>query len=483
MTEAITGRSVRIRRGRVAAMTNFLALMASAVILVFMPHDDRVIAAPMFALAAVSLLYFTILWTRDGEVPLFEVGTLLVLSTGVYGILALVGFLQMHGAWDPFSDFRLQAYPFNPSELGRFGWRCVIYLTTFVIIYLAVRRDAAVGRVRMLMPSGATVAAIASLLTALLLFKFFLHIEYGFDAVSYEHLDELAATARRVPYLVQQVGHNLISALLIVQQAVLILLMLLWRHRLSRLVVVVWLVADAAATVAHLGSRTSTMLLILSAALIYHRLVKPISFPTIAIGGALLLAGFVLFGYVRSTVIGEAGAGGALTTMNEFQAIFANAFDLYKRKELGTLPPVPWQIYASDLYMPIPSQLLPFPKLEPGTWYADMLGMSDTGIGLMFGVMAQAVLGLDWLELILRGAALGLLFAFMHRWYVRRAAQLWPTLFYLFLAIWTYYTFRATTFRFAYFVIYQFLPVMAAVKLFELPLKRVLARTTIARSG
>ena len=482
MTEAITGRRVRIRRGRVAAMANFLAVMAGTVILIFMSHDDRAIAAPMFALAAVSLVYVTILWTRDGEAPLFEVGTLLVLSTAVYGILSLVGFLQMHGAWDSFSDFRLQAYPFNASELGRFGWRCVIYLTTFVIVYLAVRRDAAVGRLRILMPSGATVAAIVSLLTALLLFKFFLRVTYGFDTGSYEHLDELVSTVQRVPYLLQQVGHNLISALLLVQQAVLILLMILWRHRLSRLIVVIWLLTDAAGTVAHLGSRTMTMTLILSAALVYHRLVKPISFPAVALGGALLLAGFVLFGYVRIAVTGEASGSGALTTMNEFQAIFANAFDLYKRKELGTLPPVPWQIYASDLYMPIPSQLLPFPKLEPGTWYADMLGMGETGIGVMFGVMAQAAIGWDWLELVLRGAVLGLLFALLHRWYVRHAAQFWPTLFYLFLTVWTYYTFRATTFRFVYFVIYQFLPVMVAVKLFELPLKRVLARS-VARSG
>ena len=117
-----------------------------------------------------------------------------------------------------------------------------------------------------------------------------------------------------------------------------------------------------------------------------------------------------------------------------------------------------------------------------------MLGMGETGIGVMFGVMAQAAIGWGWIELILRGAVLGLLFALLHRWYVRQAAQFWPTLFYLFLAVWTYYTFRATTFRFVYFVIYQFLPVMVAVKLFELPLKRVLARTlrpeaAVARSG
>jgi hypothetical protein len=79
----------------------------------------------------------------------------------------------------------------------------------------------------------------------------------------------------------------------------------------------------------------------------------------------------------------------------------------------------------------------------------------------MFGVVAQAVIGWGFPELILRGAVLGLVFAAIHRWYVRRSTSLWVTASYLFLCVWSYYTVRATTFHIAYFVVYRLVPAIA----------------------
>ncbi|HEV2718821.1 MAG TPA: hypothetical protein VG323_02290 [Thermoanaerobaculia bacterium] len=476
MIETSTACFARVRRRRAAVGVNALAVTAAAMALLFMRPEDRLIAAPMFSLAVAGLFYMTALWVRDGEVPLFEAGTLLVLSTVVYVVLALAGFLEMHGSWDVLSDSRLQSYPFDPAEIGAIGWRCAAYLAAFIVVYLLVRGGAAVKRTPMSVPSGATFAAVLVLLMVLWFCKIALRIAYGIGTVSYDNLDQLAASLQQVPYVVQQVGHNVISALLIVQQAILVFLMLLWRHRLSRAAVVVWLVADAAATAAHLGARTPAVLLILSAGLIYHRVVRPLPFSAVLAGGALLLAGFLAVGQVRSLGASAGSGHGLLTSTNEFQALFTNAFDLYKRREMGLLPLVPWQIHVSDFYMAIPSQLLPFTKLEPSTWYAGVIGLGDTGVGLMFGVLAQAAVGWDWIELVLRGVALGVVFALLHRWYVRHAAQLWPTLFYLFVTVWAYYTYRATSFWFVYLIVYQFLPAMVAAKLIELSLQRVLVR-------
>jgi hypothetical protein len=132
---------------------------------------------------------------------------------------------------------------------------------------------------------------------------------------------------------------------------------------------------------------------------------------------------------------------------------------------------VPWQIYVSDLYLIIPSQLLPFEKWDPAEWYLDVIGARGTGVGFMFGVMAQAVLGLDWAELVARGALLGHVSALLHRWYVRRARRFWPTLLYLFVGIWAYYTVRATSFYLVHFVVYQFGSVMAGVALLSAALR------------
>jgi hypothetical protein len=60
----------------------------------------------------------------------------------------------------------------------------------------------------------------------------------------------------------------------------------------------------------------------------------------------------------------------------------------------------------------------------------------------------------------------------LHRWYVRHALHFWPTLLYLFVSIWTYYSVRASSFYFLYFLLYHFLPVMLAAKFLERLLSR-----------
>src|SRR5262249_15382172 len=128
-----------------------------------------------------------------------------------------------------------------------------------------------------------------------------------------------------------------------------------------------------------------------------------------------------------------------LTINNEFQALFGTAYDLYRRKNEGSLGPVPWQIYFSELYMVIPGQLLPFEKWDAAEWYLEVIGLRNLNVGYMFGVMSQVVIGLDWVELAVRGVLLGWIFAWMHRWYVRHASEFWAALFYLFLCVWSYY--------------------------------------------
>jgi hypothetical protein len=81
----------------------------------------------------------------------------------------------------------------------------------------------------------------------------------------------------------------------------------------------------------------------------------------------------------------------------------------------------------------------------------------------MFGVIAQAIVGFGLLELVLRGALVGLLFAWAQRWYTRRAARFLPTLVYVWLCVWSYYTFRASTFYLLSPIIYRLLPVVVLI--------------------
>lgn len=455
--------------------THVLVVCAMAIAILVVRPENRPLVVPMLALGELTLLYVTVLWCRDGELPVFESGTMHVLATGAYGIIALLGFVRMQGAWDPQADARLQAYLFNAAELGSFGWRYVVYLASFAVVYLVVRGRASATGVDFAPVPRTTVTVIVVLLVVLYLARLVLLAVYGPSADLQSDPEATASvTARPMPYPLRQLAHNLVSALLVVKQAMLTLIVARWRCPAARLVVLAWLALAAVATAAHLGSRTNSVLLLLSFGMLYHRLVRPLSALALSAAGAALLTGFLLHGAVRHSRGLEpfereyhpvAGA-------NEFQAIFTNGFDLQKRRDGGVLPAVPWQIHAVDLYLTVPSQLLPFEKFEPSAWYAGAIGVADSGIGLMFGVIAQSVVGYGWIELVLRGAALATVMALLHRWYVRRASQLWPTLLYLFVATWSYFSFRATTLWPVYFVVYQFVPVLLFAKLLELALGR-----------
>lgn len=270
-----------------------------------------------------------------------------------------------------------------------------------------------------------------------------------------------------LPYMLQQLSHNLQGTVLILKQAVLVLALQHWHKARWRYGVLAWLGAEVVVSVLRMGARTEMALLVLSAVLLYHRLVRPLTLVgTVGLVG-ILLGGVLLIGVARGFAGGiwEPGEMNVpfLAVTNEFQAVFATGYDLYMRKNMGSLENVPWQLYVSDLYMLIPSQLLPFYKWDPSQWYLDVIGFREPVGGFMFGVISQAIIGFDWLELLLRGCLLGGIAASIHRWYARRASEFWITLLYLFLCVWAYYTFRASSFYIVYFVVYQFLPVVLLV--------------------
>jgi hypothetical protein len=474
-----TAASAYSRRRARAIVICLLIAFLSVTALAMLSPDRRVLAAPLFAIVFTSAAYMMILWTRDGVPPVFEAGTLCVLAIAAYGTLPLVGFLLMNGQWDPAADNRLFAYPFIPAELGMFGWRYAVYAASFVAAYLLVRGKGTVRTTAFTMPKPHAQTALAIVFAAIYLCKIGLRLAYGYNPEDFDYSSDptlALLNAQAQPYFVQQVGHNVLSALFVVQLGVIVLLLAHWRKRWCRYALGIWLVAELLSTAIRLGSRGRVVLLFLTAGVLYHRLVRRLNFRILAIAGSLMLSGFLVLGAIRVVRPGDPmkeRAEHVLTVTNEFQALFTTAFDIHKRKEAGEVQSVPWQVYVSDFYLPIPSQLLPFEKLDPSQWYIDLIGQTGVGIGYMFGVMSQAAVGLDWIELVLRGVALAVCLALLHRWYVRRATRFWPTLLYLFVSIWAYYSFRASTFYFLYFVIYHFVPVLLVTILLEKILSRM----------
>lgn len=308
-------------------------------------------------------------------------------------------------------------------------------------------------------------------------------LQYFFDftydpSYSGVTLETVAAAAARIPFLIRQVSHNVFAMLLILKVFVLIWLMSRWPDWKWRAALLSWLLLEGVATVNRMGARTYFVTLVMAGALLYHRLVKPLAFARAALLMALILGGALVYGLSRDLGGGLAGlstvantTSSRWATMNEFQALYGISYDLHARKEAGTLGPIPWQIYANDIIQLVPSQMLPFTKADSCLGYPVVDGI---GLGCVLGVISQAVVGLDWLELALRGVVLGFVFALIHRWYARRQDEYWTTAFYLCLCLWCYYTFRGSTFFFVYYIVYRFLPLMLGIRLMQLLVRYVL---------
>jgi hypothetical protein len=200
-------------------------------------------------------------------------------------------------------------------------------------------------------------------------------------------------------------------------------------------------------------------------AILYDRFVKRIR-PLIAVAGAaVFLFGYVLFGFVRSNLRPETSGATILNSTNEFEALFSNAFDLYQRSENGTLPPVPLQVRFADFIAPIPSQILPFEKLDNAIWYTRVLGIENTGGGYAFGVISEGAIGWGWLELVARGMLTAYMLALLHRWYKSNSSKYWVLVIYLYLEVSCYWLFRQSTFYFIPLLFLNVLPFYVAVRL------------------
>jgi hypothetical protein len=276
-----------------------------------------------------------------------------------------------------------------------------------------------------------------------------------------------------LPPLLQLIGKAGQWMLPVAKLCLMALLFQAWSSVKARALVITWLAAEVAAAVFAMGARRDVAMLLIAAILFYHRLVKPLAVARAAVLATALLAGLLAFGFVRDF----SGQGVTWTSANEFQTLFANACDMDTRRH-GLH--VPWAIYLSDLVRLVPRGwlgALGSPVFDPSYWYLDLLGApAGPGVGRMFGVVPQAMIGWDWPELVLRGAVLGLVFAFVHRWYVRRSASLWATAFYVFLCLWSYFTVRSTTFHILLYVVYGFVPSLAVLVWARAAVAHVLAR-------
>jgi len=211
-------------------------------------------------------------------------------------------------------------------------------------------------------------------------------------------------------------------------------------------------------------------MVVLSALIItYHLFVKRF---TRRATWLLCLAGLLLFlglGMIRMLHLysSDEAVVSLLASRNEFETLFANAYDLRELKATGQTDDIFPGLYFSDVANLIPQQIMPFKKIDMAEWYVQTFYdyYAEGGGGFGFGAVSESIVGLGWIDLIWRGALVGWIFASIYRRFVTKKKSFWNYSFYLWVTIFSYQTFRTTTFILLPHAIYDVLSVMVAADL------------------
>lgn len=467
----ITFHDVKDRIGSDKRLLSAFTVAVSVLSLPFFNPEVRQIVLPILVIANSAVFFVTSLWCRSERetIPIFEIGMVYCAVLTVYSLVPLINYLLGDMRWSGLSDQRLLAYPTPPEDIGDFAWNYVVYFSSFTTIYLWARGKIENQQSVPTVGDSPPMLTILLPLLALLVYFYLMNAFWGVDAnPSYLNLRDNEFNQKRLPLLALQCWTHLRGIMLILKMALLLLLFEKWERKRWRVVICSWLALETAYMCFNMGARVEATTLLMSAPLFYHRLVKPIRLSHAVAAGLLFIGGFLVIGMARSYITKGGRSVPPVTfrsvasMTNEFQSIFATAYDLGEMKKTGQLGAIPAQLYFSDFLAPVPQQLLPMKKLDPSEWYLSVRGIND-GTGYMFGVIAQSVVGSGLIELALRGAIVAVLFAWAHRWYVQRSSRFLPILVYSWLCIWSYYTFRASTFYLLSPIIYRVLPAVSLI--------------------
>lgn len=450
-------------------LSGFIAILLCGVVLVFLPEEARYVTAPIFFTFSLTLWLWIFLWDRDSSVPLFDAGMLCALTIFIYTSYPLVNFWADGYRFGLLSDYRLWKYPISAQDIGKFHGRHCLYMASFVVTYAAFR-----GKGRL---ETGNIAPLTKLMNYVILAFFILLGGYFLTLfiITYKDISALktygAKTARVVevmssmPEVVAKTSDKLRNIFLLFKLSVLFIVVSRCRDRKWLYILVAWLSSEIVMTLVLRNTRTGLVFLILSAVLLYHRMIRPFSMRFLVTTGLIFFMFFNFLGLYRSYSNlnalqnkAETPEIAVLSGANEFQAIFATSYDVFQMKRDGV--DLPWYLYINDFINILPpQQVVPFEKIRADEWYMRELGFSsDIGIGFMWGVVTQSIVGLDWLELFFRGTILGFILALIHRWYVKHQSGFIETMIYLYLCLRVYYTFRDTTFSLLTFFVWDIVP-------------------------
>jgi hypothetical protein len=329
-------------------------VMLSGWLIVLVSYDQWQVLLPVLTAIAVTGLLIVRVWNRTRVAPLFDIGCVTAIATLCYTIIPPIQYLLSGMQHSVLSAYQLYMLAPTPEEMGAFTWRYTIYLVSLAAGYVALADS----------PGIRTAHPVTDPITIVL---------YGVDrdlVYDPELLAQAYAALKGMPLIMQQIYVIVLTMFFLVKLGLMMTLFLNWKKRSCRLILYAWLALILIGYIVKMGARTELVLTFFAAIIMYHRFVRPLGFGRFVTAGGAIFACFFIFGVMRGQMSVVANIENLQTMAyyskiifslaNEFQTLFAGAYDLYWMKEHGIIENVPLQFFFYDVVMLIPQQLLPF---------------------------------------------------------------------------------------------------------------------------
>jgi len=446
-------------------------ICASGLYLFTCTPEEYEVGLPIVVMAMTAVLFWCALWIREDDIPFFEIGSVFMLAAAVYSITPFVAYLLSGMEYSVYSSSRLLVFKPDASQMAAVAWETWTYMAGFAAGYLMWRGKLPKATAQRLHEAPlSTGAALLVLWCGVKLWTMFLKYGFGIDySVGYGNITAHIEAVGTLPHWFSQIIGVAQGLEHLLPLGIFVFLMSRWRRsRQARVIAVaflgytlVWYV------VLDMGARTWLFLPFGAAGMMYFRNVRRIRLWMVVFGVIVGLLAFWAFNEVRggptiqaklrllSSFAAERDPVSRYSRKDEFQLWLSSNYEVKEMRDSGQLPAVPWQIYAVDLLLFIPSQLLPFEKLEPVAWFSEVaMGIHRQFEYFSYSPIAQSYIGLGIGEILLRGLLLGVAFAWIHRSYVRHSRSFWANVIYLWFILFCYGSLRNnSTYVFVIFVL------------------------------
>jgi hypothetical protein len=419
---------------------------------------------PVLAAIGIEILFLHALRKRAGRLQIFETGVFFSLIVLLYAVFPALTLFANGFEYPAFGDGRLFTAQPSSRDVEPIYWLYVLFLAAFNVTYYRLRKPDRLPEHLAAEPDKGTFWVLAGLYAVIR--GFFIFVTFHYKIAEPESYGDRYLALKGLPLIIQQLANHLGGIALTLQ--ILMMANMVFNYRKYRVVIFVWLTLEfAGLALFGVGARFALFALILAFMITFHLAVKRLSKRMVAVAGLALLILFVGLGIIRALSDSPTDeAMNFLNASNEFDGVFANAFDLRDLKAAGETQDISPRFYFVDFLNLIPQQLSPFRKLDLGDWYVGTFypELAERGGGLAFGVISESIIGQGWIEVLARGAVLGWMFAFVYGWMLRNPESFWRYGLYLWTTVLSYNCFRSGTFALVPRFVFQFLLVVVFVK-------------------